>query len=267
MATHNICRFPSAPAKEYSLHVMHFVLETDPAIAREERVETVYKLYYAVQGTAVYSLDGECRRVQAGDLFFGFPSSTYFLRGNEGFQYMYLGFLGEKALFLMEKLHISRRNFHFPGMEALLPLWTRGVRTTEEMIGACGEGVLLCTLSLLGDRILQKAEEPRDAAELIRGYIDSHYCEEDMTLSRVGQALSFSPKYVSAVFRRAYRTGFTEYLTSLRVRHAKVLMERGVCGVGDVARMCGFSDPAYFSRVFRQAVGCSPAAYKAGTKA
>ncbi|MBQ1222950.1 MAG: helix-turn-helix transcriptional regulator, partial [Oscillospiraceae bacterium] len=51
------------------------------------------------------------------------------------------------------------------------------------------------------------------------------------------------------------------YLNTLRIRHACVLIEQGISGVKDISNLCGFSDPMYFSRLFKAKLGVSPREY------
>jgi AraC-like DNA-binding protein len=45
------------------------------------------------------------------------------------------------------------------------------------------------------------------------------------------------------------------------VEHARRLLLDPLNNVSSVSDACGFSTPAYFARVFRKVVGCSPAEY------
>jgi AraC-like DNA-binding protein len=52
-----------------------------------------------------------------------------------------------------------------------------------------------------------------------------------------------------------------EYMTSLRMKKAESLLSTmwtREYSVAEVARMCGFEDALYFSRVFKKTYGCSP---------
>ncbi|MCC8035435.1 MAG: AraC family transcriptional regulator, partial [Rikenellaceae bacterium] len=50
------------------------------------------------------------------------------------------------------------------------------------------------------------------------------------------------------------------------ILEAKVLLEHTDLPVGEIAGRVGHSDPSYFTRLFRRAVGMAPTAYRAGTK-
>lgn len=76
--------------------------------------------------------------------------------------------------------------------------------------------------------------------------------------------LGLSMGYLRRIFRQ--QTGETphEYLSRLRMAHARQLLAQDHSG-GSVARvgvLCGFQDPYYFSRLFRRHMGMSPSQWR-----
>ena len=59
-------------------------------------------------------------------------------------------------------------------------------------------------------------------------------------------------------------TGITpvEYLTRVRMRSAAELLTATDLPIGDIARRCGYENPFYFSRVFRDRMGMPPSEYR-----
>ena len=53
-----------------------------------------------------------------------------------------------------------------------------------------------------------------------------------------------------------------DFVKDMRVKRSVQLLESGEYTVSEVAYMCGFSSPQYFSRVFKAAMGCTPTDYK-----
>ena len=47
-----------------------------------------------------------------------------------------------------------------------------------------------------------------------------------------------------------------------RVKFAVSLFDHGIDSVKNVAALSGFSDPLYFSSVFKKSIGCSPSDYR-----
>ena len=42
---------------------------------------------------------------------------------------------------------------------------------------------------------------------------------------------------------------FSAYLTNVRLKHAVFLMEQNVTSIKNIALLCGYKDPLYFSNV------------------
>jgi AraC-like DNA-binding protein len=54
---------------------------------------------------------------------------------------------------------------------------------------------------------------------------------------------------------------YSEYLRSVRLKYAITLLDHGIDSVKNVALLSGFSDPLYFSKVFKDSIGISPKGY------
>lgn len=65
-------------------------------------------------------------------------------------------------------------------------------------------------------------------------------------------------------FRRSLGCAPGAWLLARRLERAAHLLRSGELPVAEVARRCGWEDPAYFSRVFSRHRGCSPSAWRQG---
>jgi transcriptional regulator GlxA family with amidase domain len=53
-----------------------------------------------------------------------------------------------------------------------------------------------------------------------------------------------------------------QYILDLRIRNAQILLETTDGTVSEIARIVGYDNPMYFSRLFRKAKGLSPLNYR-----
>ena len=88
-----------------------------------------------------------------------------------------------------------------------------------------------------------------------------NFCDSSFSLTAVSQKLCYNPKYLSHLFKQKMKVGFSEYLRTLRINYAITLFENGIDSIKNVALLSGFSDPLYFSSVFKKTVGKSPKSY------
>lgn len=99
--------------------------------------------------------------------------------------------------------------------------------------------------------------------ETDRFFTDQSFSAEDCILK-----LPLNYDYVRKLFKK--ETGVTphEYLISKRMERARELLSGRLTNrysnysVSQIAELCGFSEPLYFSRVFKKRFGVSPSEYK-----
>lgn len=138
----------------------------------------------------------------------------------------------------------------------------------EELIG-CSQGFddfteFLCALA---DRIagIDSGEGERGSAGGlffdVRVFVESSFTKR-LTVEVVSERFHISPSYLSRLFRSETGMSFNEYLRRYRIEAAKTLMRKSPgMPLKNVARYVGFSDPFYFSRVFRAVTGVAPSAF------
>ncbi len=92
-------------------------------------------------------------------------------------------------------------------------------------------------------------------------YIDNNF-HKDISLDELAGELGISSYYFSKLFKEEKGEGFVEYLTRRRVEEAKALLKSPEHSIKEVGVACGYSDPNYFSRIFKKATGMTPTEYK-----
>lgn len=92
-------------------------------------------------------------------------------------------------------------------------------------------------------------------------YIDLHY-REVCTLQVVAAHVHVTPNYLSNLFKKETGTGFTNYISSLRVDKAKALLRGTKLKMTEIAEQTGFDNSSYFTAVFKQLMRMSPSDYR-----
>jgi AraC family transcriptional regulator of arabinose operon len=83
---------------------------------------------------------------------------------------------------------------------------------------------------------------------------------EPVTIAALAARVNLSPSRFRHLFRRQTGIGPALYLQRLRLRRARLLIERTFLSVKEVMGLVGYSDPSHFSRDFRRFHGVSPSA-------
>jgi len=95
-----------------------------------------------------------------------------------------------------------------------------------------------------------------------KAFIDKNYASQDTCLRVVADYVHFSPNHFSTIFSQECGITFIEYLTNVRIDVAKKMLIETDNKSSDIAYDCGFSDPHYFSFIFKKTTGMTPREYK-----
>ena len=117
---------------------------------------------------------------------------------------------------------------------------------------------------LEGYTVLSTSINMVSAGQLIQRlhtYIADHVAE-DLSLSALAQTVFLSPVYLSRLYKQLTGSNLSEYVQSVRLEHARSLLEHGAVRVSDIAYQSGFESAAHFSRTFKKAFGITPQEYR-----
>ena len=95
----------------------------------------------------------------------------------------------------------------------------------------------------------------------VQQHIDAHL-GEPLRVAEIAAVFGLSERTLSRRFAAATGRGPRAYLQHARIQHARRLLETAGDPIDQVRRRAGYSDPAAFRRVFKQATGLSPSGYR-----
>lgn len=93
-------------------------------------------------------------------------------------------------------------------------------------------------------------------------YIKQHYMDSKLSLKSVCHHVSMSSSYFSIIFKQTNGKTFIEFVTHLRMEKAKELLNVSSLRSYEIAYAVGYSDPHYFSGVFKKHTGETPTDYR-----
>ena len=94
------------------------------------------------------------------------------------------------------------------------------------------------------------------------GFMGEHF-REKLALEDIARASGCSERTLLELFQAEVRQTPIQTLTAVRSDEASRLLAHTDLSVDEIAERCGFANRYYFSRVFKQATGESPAAFRA----
>lgn len=135
---------------------------------------------------------------------------------------------------------------------AAVTLQSKGILSEEEIIASLHR-------SLFGEDTLP----PQTSALAKRAiaYLHQNYARP-LARWEIAEGIGVSEDYLSRVFNRELGISPWDYLNRYRICQARELLRLTHDSISRISRRVGFSDPAYFSRVFHRITGMSPRAYR-----
>lgn len=258
MKSRNICNFVSSPAIE-NLEIVRFVYETNLNSMKNPPTLHHHRMLLIKQGNGFLKMDNSSFPFQAGNLFFFFSGEKFCCEPSDNSEYMYIDFSGVRADALLRRFGINKNFRKFQNFDGLIPLWHNSLsRASQENSDLSSESILLYTFS----RLTGCSPGQNNLLSRMIEITEEQFTNPELSISAIADELSYNSKYLSHLFKQKMGMGYSEYLKDFRVKYAVTLLEHGIDSVKSVAFLSGFSDPLYFSKVFKNSVGVSPKDYK-----
>lgn len=114
----------------------------------------------------------------------------------------------------------------------------------------------------LQEEIAEKYEMNKNsiATKIYRFILD--HIEDNITLDSIAQEFSISRDYAGKYFKQKVGGNFNEYLTKIKMEHAKYLLRTGKYKNYEISDRLGYASPDYFRRLFKLYTKMTPGEYK-----
>ena len=235
--------------------------------------------YITVQsgGVTVYT-DGKAYHLATGDSLILDPYTLYRTIPSPETGVDYLALRMDPSLLVDREMAAGLEN----GTLATYPLWKRsgsggvlvagclraayfsceGGKNGWEFAALGQMSMLYAHLAAIG-AITPRKKQSRtsDFSRRTLAYIEAHYAEP-ITSREAAASLPLHPSDFCRRFRAAFGTTFSLYLSAWRIEKARELLKTTDLPISEIVSAVGFADFSYFSKTFRERLGCTPTAYR-----
>lgn len=97
--------------------------------------------------------------------------------------------------------------------------------------------------------------------EIIR-YIEKNYQDHTITVESIANAVHLTTSHISHLFKDDTGRTIKQYLAEYRIDVSRQLLKDRQTKLSEVARLSGFVDANYFTKIFRRHVGMTPSEYR-----
>lgn len=98
-------------------------------------------------------------------------------------------------------------------------------------------------------------------AERVKQFVETMYFEP-LTLESISSRMGISTRYLNSIFKDQYQLTPMQYLTEVRIQHAKKLLEESEKEIVTICFEVGYETLSTFYRTFRKIVNMSPNQYR-----
>lgn len=100
----------------------------------------------------------------------------------------------------------------------------------------------------------------KEIVEAARFFSDNY--NKEINVSNYARDHFFSSNYFTKNFKQYTGLTPTQYITSIRINNAQSMLSNFDYPINEIVQIVGYSDPLYFSRIFKKHVGYSPKEYR-----
>ncbi len=244
--------------------------QCEPAYTWGPAVRDHYLIHYVAGGRGRLFAEGKSYEAGVGDVFLITPERlvSYTADENDPWEYLWVGFAGSDAQGLVSLTGLSAEQpvLHLEdGAQA-----ERLLAAIYEAVGSAAyQETRMCGgLYLFLAFLMEKANTPHPEADSARVYSElavryiEHNYSAPIGVDDIAAHVGVSRSHLYRVFIRHLGLSPNDFLTRFRMGKACLLLHDTLLSIGEVAGSVGFSDPLYFSRVFRRFKDMSPSEYK-----
>lgn len=234
-----------------------------------------YHMHFILDGKGILEINNTAYNLTQGQIFLIPPNtiSRYYPDNDFPWTYAFISFQGNKAEQYLRQAGFSQTRY---ARDCVLPpeqyadiirdmLGTHRLTITNELRRV---SQLFALFSLLTETNRSSDQEqpyydylPETYFEYALQYVQLNY-DKNMRIQDIADYIGITRSYLFHLFNKKLKLSPQKYLLNYRINKAKELLSSTDILVKDIAHDVGYEDSLAFSKVFHNATGVSPSAYR-----
>lgn len=216
-----------------------------------------WEIMYYLSGEGYLATQKENVPYKPGSIIIVPPGVTHGSVSQDGFVNISVG--GDFGnLFLFDRICVQTDNDNRNGERLARLIYDNRYADNDYLSALCGAYAHFLLQNSVWEKKITQAV--RDIIE----QVSTRFSDPCFDITALLNQSGYAEDYIRAEFKKATALTPIDFLAKIRVNHARKLFE--IYGknlsVAKAAEACGFEDPIYFSRRFKQFIGLSPSEYK-----
>ena len=224
------------------------------------------QILFSIEGEGEFILDGKKYKIKKSQAFF-IPKNTphEYNKVTNKWDTFWIVFDGDSIENLMDTLGFKKTivcNIH--NFELVMQIFNNifDVVKKADFYSGFHSSTLLYTLIIELNKQKNICCRKNDKFKNLQlqpiiDYIELNY-RDDITLEELSSILSFSPQYICRIFKECLNIRPFEYITKIRITHAKLMLLDTDLSLTEIADLVGYKDCSYFCAIFKRHEKISP---------
>ncbi len=228
-----------------------------------------YQLLYVAGGTAQFFVGGAWHRVDEGGAVLYRPDEPqeYIYRLEDNPDIYWVHFTGTEADRIVARCGLRGGVVVAAGVESRYRELFEAIVRELQLKRPLGDELTALLAQELMVRMARRdgearTDRPRSAMiERAVREMERRFAEP-LTVAALAEQFHVEVCWFSRLFRRQMGASPQQYLMNIRMMKARELLSTTDCPIGEAARLSGYDNPLYFSRLFSRLYGCPPREYR-----
>lgn len=237
--------------------------QCDPGFCTGKRIFPYHYLLYVHNGKGRYRIGNRVYPAGMGDLFYCPPQEIddIMADGADPFLLSGIEFWCDEGDFLRQNLPLAANLLEDPfcitAIREMIREYSYGITGSQEI---CNH--LLDVLLLRLTRSAQKgAAGKQTVVSAILDYVRENL-DRDVTHAELSREFSYHKNSINRMLTEATGMSLKNYQIDLRIKKASALLAYSDKSIQEIAELCGYRNPAFFSRQYKQKTGVSPFTFR-----
>lgn len=240
------------------------------------------EICYVTKGEIVVTVSDERYILKPNDIFFINPEELHSITPNV-LPVEYHAAVFSASLFEFKETHFFEENFTEPLKQRALifprlitkahPFYNQiehyltlifTLHTTSKPLifsDLIGLFTLLLENSLMSRQAENLTDKHSDDIKLCINYIEKNYTEK-IKLSELADLVHMSSNYFCNYFKNYTGMSPFTHINYIRIKKATSLLLKSSDSIVNIAENCGFENVSFFTRKFKEIMGCTPSVYR-----
>lgn len=232
-----------------------------------------YLLHFIKSGRGTLNIDGSIYKLSTFDSFLIRPNqlAIYTADREEPWEYYYFAFNGKLAKQLVDRTYFKQEQYiHKLKDDSLSQLIVNSAQEIGKIDHPDIWGLehlfkflppLIPPSVTKSDSLEETADNSKIHLKEAQEYIQFNYYKP-IQVEDICAALNISRSYLFRIFKKYTDTNISDYLTSVRLQHAKHLLSTTEHSTNNISQLVGYINPTSFYRMFKRMENVTPSEWR-----